>query len=114
MSIEVSCECGKRFTVGDQFAGKRGRCKACGRTVTVPSPESPGFEHELFVDPIPEAKVVIQTETPIDRGPAVPLYPSFSKPKRGVADQSCGYRSILIPSLLLLCCWQSEFPPAYT
>jgi hypothetical protein len=43
MSIQVSCECGKTFQVGDQFAGKRGKCKACGAVVTVPAAE----DHDL-------------------------------------------------------------------
>ena len=38
MPIDVSCSCGKTFSVPDHFAGRRGRCKGCGSPVAVPIP----------------------------------------------------------------------------
>jgi hypothetical protein len=37
MSIQVSCACGKRFMTGDQYAGKRTKCPACGQALTIPA-----------------------------------------------------------------------------
>jgi hypothetical protein len=89
MSIEVSCECGKRFSVGDQFAGKRGRCKACGRTVTVPAIQEQRDDFpELAEDPVPEAKIAANSESADLRGAPLPAYPSFRRPGRETPDQS--------------------------
>src|SRR4051794_9578372 len=39
MPISFSCEnCGRRYSVGDELAGKAGKCKACGQRFTVPQP----------------------------------------------------------------------------
>ncbi len=37
MAIDVTCTCGKRFSVPEEHAGKKGRCPACGKVITVPS-----------------------------------------------------------------------------
>jgi hypothetical protein len=42
MPIAFSCDCGKRFTVSDEYAGKRTKCPGCGSALTVPTPEAPG------------------------------------------------------------------------
>ncbi|HEY1921467.1 MAG TPA: hypothetical protein VGG44_01780 [Tepidisphaeraceae bacterium] len=102
MSIEVSCECGKRFTVGDQFAGKRGRCKACGRTVTVPAILPTRYPHALADEQIPEAKIAAQPQAAETRGPALPAYPSFHRPGRGPAQQSASARIHVSPKIVLL------------
>ncbi|NOZ22707.1 MAG: hypothetical protein GXP25_16640 [Planctomycetes bacterium] len=40
MPIKVKCEeCGKQFVLKDEFAGKQGKCPACGESLTVPSSE---------------------------------------------------------------------------
>ncbi len=40
--IEFKCQgCGKAFSVPDQFAGRRARCKACGAAVVVPARPDP-------------------------------------------------------------------------
>ena len=36
MAIKVQCECGRRLTARDEFAGKRAQCSACGRILRVP------------------------------------------------------------------------------
>ncbi len=38
MSIAVSCECGGRYSVKDELAGKRIKCPKCGAATTVPMP----------------------------------------------------------------------------
>jgi hypothetical protein len=39
MPISFDCPCGKNFTVGDEYAGKRTKCPACGAPLVVPTPE---------------------------------------------------------------------------
>lgn len=39
MPIQVTCACGKRFVLGDEFAGKTGKCKACGSDLRIPAAE---------------------------------------------------------------------------
>lgn len=41
MTIQVQCPCGARLTVGDQFAGKRGKCPKCGAVVAIPAEAAP-------------------------------------------------------------------------
>jgi hypothetical protein len=36
MPIQVGCACGKWISVPDQFAGKTGKCKACGAPIAIP------------------------------------------------------------------------------
>jgi len=39
MAIETTCGgCGKQLSVGDEHAGRRARCPACGQIYTIPSP----------------------------------------------------------------------------
>lgn len=38
--IRFNCECGKRFDVPDSAAGRRAKCKACGRELAVPLAET--------------------------------------------------------------------------
>ncbi|APW61988.1 DUF1559 domain-containing protein [Paludisphaera borealis] len=42
MSISVTCECGRRFEMLDEYAGLRVRCPGCGGELTLPEPASPG------------------------------------------------------------------------
>jgi len=35
--IEFSCGCGKTYTVKDEMAGRRGKCKECGAPILVPA-----------------------------------------------------------------------------
>lgn len=41
MAIETTCSgCGKQLSVGDEHAGKRARCPACGQIYTIPAPDA--------------------------------------------------------------------------
>src|SRR3954465_1242813 len=64
MSITVHCpSCHRTFRVGDQFAGRRGRCPDCQAVVTVPD------EELAPLDPLPDA-------------PAPAAYPRRKPPRR--------------------------------
>ena len=40
--IEFSCEnCGKHFRVADELAGRKAKCKDCGRSITIPPSSAP-------------------------------------------------------------------------
>ena len=41
MTIEIVCECGKRYVVDDGHAGKKAKCAKCGRSFRVPGPIAP-------------------------------------------------------------------------
>jgi len=61
MPIVVACgACGKKYSVGDHLAGKRGKCKACGAVFSVPvggagapvkSAPARQFDEESSLDP---------------------------------------------------------------
>lgn len=38
MPIRVVCQCGKTLNAPDQFAGRKGTCKACGAALVIPLP----------------------------------------------------------------------------
>jgi WD40 repeat protein len=49
MSIIVQCDCGKKYQVGDDKAGKKLRCKACNGIVSIPKSEAaPADEWDDF------------------------------------------------------------------
>ncbi len=41
MPVEFACRCGKRFSLDDSMAGKKGRCAACGAIVEAPTRADP-------------------------------------------------------------------------
>lgn len=47
MPIAFSCECGKKYQVKDEFAGKKTNCQACGKSLLIPSAEG---EADLELD----------------------------------------------------------------
>ncbi len=81
MPITFSCSCGREITVKDEFAGKKGKCPACGKIVLVPdtgapaapaAPAEPAKEEEAYVErdsaltmnqPAVEAEVAGETKT---------------------------------------------------
>ncbi|WP_337177698.1 PH domain-containing protein [Paludisphaera sp.] len=65
MPIQVACRCGKTITAPDEYAGRKGKCKACGEAVAIPAPArraEPDFPPpppkpaaDDFSDPLPGA-----------------------------------------------------------
>lgn len=41
MTLEVRCQCGKRFMAKPHLAGKRVACPSCGSTITIPARQPP-------------------------------------------------------------------------
>jgi hypothetical protein len=91
MSIQFACECGKQFSVKDEFAGKRTKCPACGGALTVPmpatEPDDLSEEDKAFraLEEAPDAEPGYRaTASDYDRpaaAPAGPAIPSAKKPK---------------------------------
>ncbi len=59
MAVTFTCECGKKFSVNDKLAGKRGKCKACGQTLIIPrTSEDPNADDLVSVKVVDEQEVV--------------------------------------------------------
>src|SRR5262249_18324511 len=43
MPIAVTCQCGKALNVPESFAGKQGKCPACGTVLNIPAVSSPAI-----------------------------------------------------------------------
>lgn len=114
MSIEVTCECGKRFSVGDQFAGKRGRCKACGRVVTVPAAQTAAAESaQPIVFPDRPSDDLVASPEPKKSGPSsFAAYPPFSKRDRGGEKKAAHISVHVSPALVLLVILAMVIPTA--
>ena len=92
MTIDVTCQCGRVLHAPPSAAGKKGRCKACGASITIPPPvEDPDDDSALFAladpnqdnagePPSPDAFfAAIAEKTPEDVGPP-PLPPIVVNP----------------------------------
>ena len=72
MPITATCQCGKKYTFKDQFAGRRAKCPACGQVVQIPGLRAGG---RVLVKQEPAAPETAssgqpgQTKTPASRGP---------------------------------------------
>ncbi len=67
MSIHVTCDhCGAGFSVKDEHAGRRGKCKKCGELVVVPAAESePEPEGFVAADGTGEVFEEVASQVPI-------------------------------------------------
>jgi hypothetical protein len=74
VTIVVTCQCGRKLQIQEQFAGKEGQCPACGRMVTIPVLETsastfPGAAVDL--PPMPSYRPVVELEPePVNPSPA--------------------------------------------
>jgi hypothetical protein len=58
VAIVLSCECGRKLQIKEEFAGQEGQCPSCGRTMVIPSGDDP-------IDaPLPATTAVEVTEAP--------------------------------------------------
>lgn len=53
MAIAFQCDCGKAYSVPDEFAARRTKCKACGVALTVPAAAPAGDDFEVVEGPPP-------------------------------------------------------------
>jgi hypothetical protein len=90
MSITVQCGCGKTTHVPDEFAGRRGKCRACGAVVRIPIPEAVPVAVAGTV-PFDDATVPVRAPgpAPADVWPVEDL-PAFGKAPRPVPHAPAG------------------------
>lgn len=71
MEIRFKCECGQTLKVGEDAAGKTGKCPACGRQVRIPSIE------EIHAQPLPvqivSAPAEPSSDTALEEPPAAAI-----------------------------------------
>ncbi len=67
----------------------------------VPASQPVNHIHDL-AEPIPEAKVAVQPQAANLRGPAVPAYPSFHRPKRGATNKTASPKIHVNSKLVIL------------
>src|SRR5689334_11754078 len=48
MSIEVSCQCGRRFRAKEEWAGRRAKCPGCGSPLVIPTPAASESTDDLL------------------------------------------------------------------
>ena len=48
MSLEVTCQCGRRFHTKEEYAGKKAKCPGCGNVLLIPAqPLTPEAVYDL-------------------------------------------------------------------
>jgi hypothetical protein len=60
MPIVLTCACGRRLQIRDEYAGQEGKCPACGRTFDIPTPcddETAPFSLEPVRRPEPDTEI---------------------------------------------------------
>lgn len=124
MTISFRCECGKHISVKDEFAGRKGKCPACNRTLVVPAP--PGVEEpplELAPEhpsPLPapracpgcgaryEPEVLVcvkcginlKTGRPIEAGSGPPPAPRRVRARRETQEEKKPFHQLLLGVLI--------------
>lgn len=72
--IEVTCKCGKVFKAKPEFAGRTGKCRACGAMILIPDPrQGPSDPYFDELEPEPEPK---PAKRPLFKKPAAVVSPS--------------------------------------
>jgi hypothetical protein len=72
MAIEVECRCGTRISVPDHFAGKVGKCKACGERLVIPEPGLAGLVDVISDDDVRRAMEGIRLDAGDDQSTSSP------------------------------------------
>ncbi|HMF17232.1 MAG TPA: hypothetical protein VKE98_08500 [Gemmataceae bacterium] len=89
MPIDVTCSCGKRLRVADEFAGQQGQCPVCGALLAIPAtstilplaPSLPETAQAVTARVGPSAAVEADTsELPDSSG--LPAFPDDYEPSR--------------------------------
>jgi hypothetical protein len=111
VAILLTCNCGKRLSIDDRFAGERGQCPACGRELDIPAhwhadPPALPVGARAIPPPLPQAEVPATVEPvaqPVEeRGPLTdhgggPLPPDadfFVPPPRAIGELMSAYTTM--------------------
>jgi hypothetical protein len=57
MAIVLTCECGRKLQIKEEFAGQQGQCPSCGRIIQIPTLDDPTVPEAAGVH-VPEMKAV--------------------------------------------------------
>ena len=97
MAIETTCGgCGKLLSVGDEHAGRRARCPACGQIYTIPLPNSappdlPAVPQvpspQVPAPQTPTSDSFAETTAGFNPNPAIPSLPNSAQAVNATADQ---------------------------
>jgi ubiquitin-protein ligase len=80
--ITFAClHCGKTFTVADELAGRRGKCKACHHDLVVPAPS------QVPISQIPVQQVAVSQPAPF-QPPHMQAAPSLQTPSTSPGQQA--------------------------
>ena len=102
MSVRVRCDqCQERYSVPDEWAGRRAKCKKCGHLLEIPAPAAPAPLANPFTDLLDEALGAEMTDVdamadpfaaapPPDGAGSGPLRPLPSKRRRPSGEPSVG------------------------
>ena len=60
MAIRFDCECGKKLSAPDHYAGREGKCSHCGKRFIIPGEPRPPVE-ERATQALPEGNVGLLT-----------------------------------------------------
>jgi hypothetical protein len=73
MTIQFTCGCGRTLQVGEEHAGRRAKCPACGKVVRIPVPEAlPASDSDLpLAEPAEQPRLSTGTKVAIAAGGAV-------------------------------------------
>ena len=80
MAIRVNCECGKKYSVNDELAGKKAKCKNCGAQLAIPELEGSmdsSIEKELESSSVKEPE-----SSPVKEPESSPAKESESSPSK--------------------------------
>ena len=109
MPIDLTCSCGRQLRVADEFAGRQGRCPACGAVLEIPQRET--FVSRPASPPLDEAQAL--TDTPGLVGPAQSDFQdSFAKSKVPVSSSACVWVSVGRPARNVPGPWRKRGTPA--
>ncbi len=56
MAIRFQCKCGKQYRVANDLAGKKGRCKSCGKAIQIPAATAIPVRKEPDIPPSQTAR----------------------------------------------------------
>jgi ribosomal protein S27E len=105
--IELACpHCGRNMRVGDDAAGRNGKCKSCGKTVTVPgSGAEITFSPSEVAQPTRPAPSIRSHASMAIQPPPSPVALQINVQQPSKASHSLGIAAVILGILAFLICW---------
>ncbi len=93
--IDASCQCGARYRVPEELAGKRLKCKKCAGPIDVPVPDPPEDADAYVVDVLTDEPTILPDV--VVAGPAAAAAPA------GASSRSAPFEPSHLPAYLKDC-----------